>query len=379
MTRRLLFAIVLLGSSCSGGPAVDAGPDLGWPRARPSEVGLDSTVLAALDAEFARGDHRLIDAMFVTRRGQLVYHASYRRDYAAAYGGRDSVSRMYNYYDPAWHPYYRGTGLHTLQSVSKSITSAVYGVAAARGEMPDLDRPVISFFDTTRIANLDERKRRMTVRHLLTMTAGLAWDESTVPYTDPRNDCAVMEASDDWVQYVLDRPMATEPGQTFVYNSGATVLLAAVFGQATGKDLAEYADEHLFKPLGITEWYWKRTPGGVIDAEGGLYLAPQDLARIGLLFLQRGEWEGNRMIPAEWVTESMTPATAGRFGYGYQWWLVPYPDGRRHAWTGLGYGGQHLLVLPDEEIVAVFMGWNIDENPTLSPDAMIARLVEAVE
>jgi len=379
MRRWSVMMVVAFALACGDDSGIPPEAAAGWDTARPGQVGLKADSLAALDAEFARGEYRLIDGMFVARRGKLVYQASYQHDYAAAYGGRDTVSRMYNYYDPAWHPYYRGSKLHTLQSVSKSVTSVIYGVAAERGELPDLDRPVISFFDTTAIANLDDRKRRMTVRHLLTMTAGLAWDESTVPYTDPRNDCAVMEASEDWVRYVLDRPMAVEPGQAFVYNSGATVLLAAVFGQATGKDLAEYADEHLFKPLGIAEWYWKRTPAGVIDAEGGLYLHPGDLAKVGLMMVRRGEWNGRQLVSADWVAQSTAAHSGGRFEYGYQWWRVPYPDGQRAAWAGLGYGGQQLLILPDLEIVAVFTGWNIDENPTLNPADMVARLVAAAE
>jgi CubicO group peptidase (beta-lactamase class C family) len=256
----------------------------------------------------------------------------------------------------------------------------VYGVAKERGEMPNIDSAVVDYFDRGDVAALDARKRRLTVRDLLTMRAGLDWDESSVAYTDPRNNCAVMEASPDWAAYAIGRPMAAEPGDTFVYNSGATVLLAHVFRRSTGQDLGEYAARHLFEPLGITDFYWKRTPTGLPDAEGGLYLLPRDLAKLGLLYLRGGRWRDRQLVPADWVAASTAPVpTGGEYQYGLQWWLIPYPDGTgRFAWAGLGYGGQRLLVLPEEEIVAVFTGWNIDEHPPLSATEMVGRLLAAV-
>jgi CubicO group peptidase (beta-lactamase class C family) len=211
------------------------------------------------------------------------------------------------------------------------------------------------------------------------MTAGLAWDETAAEYTDTTNNAAVMEKSRDWVQYVLDRPMATEPGSQFVYNSGATELLAEIFKQATGRNLIEYAEANLFKPLGIASYYWKRTPLELPDTEGGLYLRPEDLAKIGYLFLKNGRWEGAQVVSPDWVSQSVTPAIhAGQVKYGLKWWLFPYgPEGAKLAWLGLGYGGQRLIVVPELEIVAVFTGWNIDEHPALSAREMLDRLVAA--
>jgi CubicO group peptidase (beta-lactamase class C family) len=267
-----------------------------------------------------------------------------------------------------------------MQSVSKSITSLVLGIAMTRGEFPSIDTDMLAFFPDREVEHLDDRKGRMTVRHLLTMTAGFDWDESTVEYTDPRNNCAVMEGSEDWVQYVLDRPMAAEPGSTWVYNSGATVLLAEMFQQSTGQDLAVYAEANLFQPLGITRTYWKRTPLGLPDTEGGLYLEAQDLAKIGLLMLRGGEWDGTRIVSSDWIAQSVVPAMeAGAMKYGFKWWLVPYgPGGTELAWAGNGYGGQRLIVLPEEDVVAVFTGWNIDEHPTLPMQEMTERIAAAV-
>jgi Beta-lactamase class C and other penicillin binding proteins len=148
-----------------------------------------------------------------------------------------------------------------------------------------------------RVPDAGPRRNDLTLKHLLTMTSGIKWDESTVAYTDPANSCAGMEKSDDWIQFVLDQPLADAPGATFVYNSGVTELLSQVIKKVTGKQADEYAAEHLFAPLGITDTYWKRTPKGLSDTEGGLYLTARDLAKIGYLYLHDGVWDGRRLLP----------------------------------------------------------------------------------
>ena len=210
-----------------------------------------------------------------------------------------------------------------MQSVSKTVTSVVIGVATARHEFPPLDTPVLSFFDAGQVKNVDARKQRMTLRHLLTMTAGLEWHED-LPYDDPKNSCGLMEASFDWVRFAIDQPMSDEPGARFNYNSGATQLLAHVFRKATGHDLEEYAARHLFARLGIERWFWKRTPTGLADSEGGLYLRPRDLAKIAYLFLKDGRWEGQAIVDRDWVKDSLAPSTTVADGvrYGFKWWLV---------------------------------------------------------
>ena len=383
--RRVLCLSLALVLACGAPapPAPPAPPTSDWATARPAEAGLDSALLVALDRDFAAGKYQYVDQMFVSRHGKVVYQTTYPHDYGKIYGGRDTVPGIYNYYDPGWHPFYKGTRMHTLQSVSKSITSVVFGIAIANGDFKTFDTTAMAFFPTRKIGNLDPRKKRRTIRHLLTMTAGLDWDESSTSYTDvSRNNAAMMEKSPDWVQYVIDRPMAAEPGSTWVYNSGATEMLAEIFKQGTGgKDLIDYAREHLFTPLGITNYYWKRNRLGLPDTEGGAYLEPADLAKIGLLMLRQGIWNGARVVSADWIKQSMTPAATARgdVKYGLKWWLFPYgPNKSKFAWTGNGWGGQRLIVLPDEEVVAVFTGWNIDENPALPIPEMIDRLVAAV-
>ena len=140
------------------------------------------------------------------------------------------------------------------------------------------------------------------------MTAGIEWDEFSTPYHSPKNSCRQMEESEDWVKFVINRPIAYAPGTHFEYSSGISQLLSHIMLESTGVPIDEYAEVHLFRPLGITESFWQKTPQGLSDTEGGLYLQPHDLAKIGLLYLRDGMWEGKRILPEGWVEASVRPA-----------------------------------------------------------------------
>jgi len=347
-----------------------------------SEVGIEAAPILALDAEFAQGDHGFVDGLTIIRHGAIVFDRSYPHDYATAYGGRDATLRPYNYFHPAWHPYYHGTDLHTLQSMTKSVTAVLVGMALARHAIPTLDVPILQYFDATEIDHLDDWKQRITLRHLLTMSAGLDWDELSMPYEDPANVCKQMEQSADWVSFTLNRPMADEPGTVFAYNSGLSQLLSHILLRAIGSPVDAYAAVHLFQPLGITDLYWKRAPGDLPDTEGGLYLRRTDLAKIGYLYIQDGWWEGHRLLPEGWVQASTRPAMPHmrpHTAYGYHWWLLTDEAPRRTvAWAAFGYGGQYLLIVPEVEVIVVVTGWNIAEHPDVDPYVTLHRILRAV-
>lgn len=365
-------------------------PGKDWPKATPSSQQVNADSLDAMEGDIRSGKFGNIDAMIVIRHGKMVFEKYFSNDYARIY--KDSVlvksalnshdpGGQYNYYNSWWHPYYRRGKLHSLQSVTKTITSVVIGAAITRKDFPSINTPVMNFFDSTQVKNIDDRKRRMTILHLLTMTAGFDWNE-LVHYSDPRNDCTNMEASFDWVQYVIDKPMAEEPGSRFNYNSGASQLLAYIFRKATGMDMEEYAVLHLFEPLGIEQHYWKRIPTGLPDTEGGLYLKETDLARIFYLFLKNGKWKDRLIIDPQWVKASISPFTrvGGTAQYGYKWWLFSYgKDNGKSVWAGSGFGGQWPMVIPELDMVVVFTGWNvIGGSPSLRVQETIRRLVGAV-
>ena len=360
-------------------------PTKGWQKATPASVGLDEKALASFDADLAGGKYKLVDSFQVFRCGREVFARKYANDYPKIYGKEAKtkgplnarLTGRYNYFDPNWHPYYHGTDLHSMQSVSKTVTSAIFGVAITRGDFKaGLDTPVLKFFDVAKVKNVDDRKRRMTLKDVLTMTTGLKWNEE-VPYDDPRSDSSLMEATDDWVQYVIDKPMAEEPGKVFNYSSGATELLAYIFQKETGQDIDAYGQKYLFAPLGIKH-HWKRTYLGVVDTEGGLYLNGEDLAKIGYLYLHEGLWDGKQIVSKEWVKESLTPYIKAEenFQYGFKWWL--YPLNGKFVWMAQGFGGQRLMVFPEENLIAVFTGWEILKDPAPTKD-LVDRLLPAVK
>lgn len=389
---RLMLCISLLLTPCAfaqkATPPSVPWPTHGWTKAAPASVGLDEQILLSFDRDLAGGKYMLVDSFHVFRCGYEVFARSYTHDYGQIYGKEANtkgplnarLTGPYNYFDPYWHPYYHGTDMHTMQSVSKTVTSVIYGIAITRGDFKAaLDTPVLKFFDNAKVKNVDDRKRRMTIKDVLTMTTGLQWNED-VPYDDPRSDSSLMEATDDWVQYVIDKPMAAEPGKVFNYSSGATELLAYIFQKETGRDIDDYGNKYLFTPLGIKH-HWKRTYLGVVDTEGGLYLSPENLAKIGYLYLHQGMWDSKQIVSKQWVKESLTPyvdASEGseNFKYGFKWWL--YPLGNKFVWMARGFGGQRLMVFPDENLIAVFTGWEIikDDAPTAD---LVKRLLPALK
>ncbi len=386
--RLLLLAATLF---VAGSPSVVRAQ--AWPVSSASSLGLNVAVLDSIDREIKAGTYGNVDRFLVIRHGKIAFDAKYPHDYDAAYGDSAKVTNAlnahdltgpFNYFNPWWHPFYRRGTLHTLQSVTKTVASVIIGAAVTRGEFPSLDTPILRYFDTTKVANIDDRKRRITIRHLLTMTGGFDWNES-LPYIDPNNTASGLEQSADWVKFTIDRPMMREPGTKFNYSSGESALIAHVFRQATGYDLEEYGAKYLFAPIGITQWFWKRTPSGSLDTEGGLYLDAQDLARVWYLFGQGGLWQGKRVISADWIKASITPSIAtgsspNSAQYGFKWWLYPDPtDAKKFIWTGSGFGGQFPMTFPDRDLVVVFNAWNIlPGKPSLPFRKAMERLAKAV-
>ena len=388
---RRLFCAALL--TLSGSSLADTQGLKEWQTARPEAVNLSSRALSAIHKDIQDGRYGYIDAFLVARHGNLVFERYYEHDYPSIYQQEAATpgalvvndpSGPYNYFNPWWHPYYRNTTLHSMQSVTKSVVSALVGIAISRGEFPDLDTPVLEFFDQAAVMNIDQRKRAMTLQDLLTMSDGLLWDES-LPYNNPGNAFAVMTKAHDWVKYTLDLPMGAQPGSGFNYNSGATLILGHIFRLATGIDIEEYAVDHLFTPLGINDYYWDRTPYGLTDTQEGLYISARSLARIAQLFLQKGRWQDEQVIPAAWVGESISPhyltGAEEDEAYGYLWWSQPYTFQERtlRGYFGKGFGGQRPIFLPELDLVIVLTGWNIlPEQPFFHAMEAIERVTAAI-
>jgi len=368
--------------------AAVAWPTHGWAKARPDEVGVEEKALTSFDHQLASGKYGLVDSFDLIRCGKVVFENKYPHDYGNIYGKEAKVkgplnARLtgpYNYFDPAWHPYYHGSDMHTMQSITKTVSSVIMGAAITRGDFKaGLDTPLMHYFDESKVKNMDERKKRITLRHVLTMTTGMEWMEN-VAYDDPRNEANLMEASDDWVQYVIDHPMGKEPGTVFNYSSGTSELLAYIFQKETGQDIEEYGEKYVFAPLGI-QHYWKRSPLHVVDTEGGLYLSGTDLAKIGYLYLHEGMWDGKQIVSKAWVKASLTPAIDAEegFKYGYKWWLLPRGNGLSVVAMGEGFGGQRLMVFPEKDLMATFTAWSILTDPPSYVQEFVSKFVPSVK
>lgn len=334
--KHALFSFLVAAAMAT---AAAAQPADDWPVAEPGSAGFAPDAAAQLDAAFDRGELPDLHAVLVARHGKLVLERYFE--------GTDE-----SWGTPLGHVRFGPETRHDLRSISKSVVGLLYGIALERGLVPGVDAPVLERFPDYADLGADVRRGRIRVRHALTMTMGTAWDES-LPYTDRRNSEIAMERSRDRYRYVLARPMVAEPGERWNYNGGATALLGHLIAAGSGKTLLAFAREHLFEPLGISQVDWASGADGVHAAASGLRMRPRDLARIGQLVLDEGNWRGRQVVPRDWLKASFqNPVQAQQgLGYGYQWWLGRgRGDGRRWI-AGFGNGGQRLIVIPDLQLV----------------------------
>ncbi|GAB5537002.1 MAG: hypothetical protein Rubg2KO_32510 [Rubricoccaceae bacterium] len=383
---RRLFLILAL-PAISSAP-VWSQPAISWPgetweTSTPEAEGIHPDSVAAIVADMESGAYGYIDAFMLIRHGRVVADYRFEQDYETLAAQYDTTNYQYNYDHPDWHPYYQGTDLHSLQSVTKSVLSAAMGIAIDEGHIEGVHVPAMSFFDAYRPFETDARKEAMTLEDLLTMRSGLLWQD-TGGYDSDEHDTIKLEASDTWIQFVLDKPTDAQPGTQWQYNDGASVLIGKILREATGQRADDWANQRLFQPIGIDAFYWKTTPDGEADTEGGLYLRTEDLARVGYLFLRGGNWNGTQVISQDWVEASTSPVVPHingpqSIGYGYQWWVPRHEDGQTRIFAANGYGGQFLLVSPEHDIVAVFNGWTIHDRPAKSTwTALQQRILPAL-
>jgi CubicO group peptidase (beta-lactamase class C family) len=271
---------------------------------------------------------------------------------------------------------------HDMRSVSKSIVGLLYGLALAAGRVPVPEADLLSQFPEYSDLSSDSARQSLTVKHALTMTLGTDWDELTIPYTDPRNGETAMNNAADRYRYVLERPVIEPPGKRWIYNGGATALLARLIEKGTGRPLHDFAREVLFAPLRIENTEWRRGMDGEPIAASGLRMTPRDLARIGTMILGGGRWDGRQVVPAEWLATSFAPAVSMPDGqqYGHHWYLgsVPMNDGAggvRHEKTihAVGNGGQRLFLLPRLDLVVAVTAGNYNAPSDGRPPMVILR------
>jgi len=312
--------ICLFGMTCYASSAY--WPTEGWRTATPEEQGLHSNILADMLEEIQKKSYS-IDSITIVRNGFMV---------ADAY----------------FYPFSKGRK-HIIHSCTKSIMSALIGIAIDKGYIKNVDQTIVDLFSDRKISNLNEHKKSITLENLLTMASGLecrdSWRYREVGLEE-------MMHSDDWAQYVLDLPTAEPPGERFEYCNGVSYLLSVIIQKTTNMRTLEFAKKNLFGPLGITDVRWETSPQGIDIGWGRMWLTPHDMAKIGWLYLNKGRWTDKQIVPAMWVKESTRAhIDAADVLYGYQWWV----DSNGY-YAAVGAKGQGIFILPDKNIVAVFTG-----------------------
>ncbi len=341
--------------------------DDGWETASVASVDMDAGPLIRLmDTLLEAEDHR-IHGVLVVKDGKLVFE-----EYFAGYKFSLAQQGEYIVFD-------RDT-LHNLASVTKSVTSALVGIALDRGSIASLNERAFTYLPE--YADLSGGgKDEITLEHLITMTSGLQWDEETYWYPDPRNDIVQLFLVDDPIRFVLGKPLVAEPGTQFHYSGGCTNVLGEIVSKATLTGLDDFSEQFLFTPLGVTDFEWQYLPGGVVFASGDLRLRPRDMAKLGSMYLSRGTWKEARVLSQDWIdvsTRRHIPLDWGwTDGYGYGWWTQSYQVAERAVETffAAGWGGQQISVVPELDMVVVFTGGGYYEDPLLSPDEMMRDYV----
>jgi len=299
----------------------------GWETTPIRETGIDTTLLYAMMTDIYE-NREYMHSVLIVKDGRLVFE------------------EYMNGWDPA--------RLHRAQSVTKSFTSTVVGLAIEQGLIADIDDPLRQYLPEYS-SLFDYSKNKVSIRHLLTMSAGFDWNEAETYYNDPsRCDAHIAEAGDDYVRYLLEKPIVTEPGTFWYYNSGYPNILGYIVEKTSGKNITEFAYEHLFEPLGIKRCCWMATTGeNRPGCAGGLRLTSRDLARYGQLYLNKGVWQGVRVVSERWVEESVKrrmDAEQGT-GYGYLWKSIS--AGGHEIFFASGTGGQYVACVPDVNVVVV--------------------------
>jgi len=305
-------------------------PTSGWRYCKPEEVGMDSEKLRELNDEILLllELHVNVNSVMIIKDGYVVAEQYYSEDYTA-------------------------DDLHSIYSCTKSLTSALVGIAIEQGFIEDEQVLMMDYFQDYEIADLSAAKEAITLWHLLTMSAGFEWYELEYPYGDVRNTFYNFVRSNDRVQFALDRPMSANPGLEYSYSTGTSHLISAIVQESTGMRTDSFALDKIFEPLGIEHYYWPIDYQGVANGGNGVRMTPRDMAKFGYLYLKNGQWEEKQLVPAQWVEKSQLKHMERKYipdnYYGYHWWVSS-----EDYYSAVGYGGQWIVVVPEQELVVVF-------------------------
>ncbi len=326
------------------------------------DVGIDVNTLGYGIDRIRNGKNGEVHSLLVYNRGKIVVE-EYFQGHDYKWDGPNHHGTLVN-----WHVDRR----HNVASVGKGITSACIGIAIEQGFIESVDQSIFDYLPEHQHLKTAE-KEQITIEHLLTMTSGLQWDEWGTTLANEINDLVALWDCDDPVACILERPMVSKPGTEYIYSGGNMIVLGEIIQNATGMDIESFSWEYLFGPMGIEEipaWDWMNDTG-VIYAGGNQVLTPREMMKVGVTYLNNGVWNGQQIIPEEWVFLSSEPfgnntgikvpgADGGRMGYGYTWWLwdTKHNGETLNTYNAIGWGGQQITVIPELDTVIVFTGGN---------------------
>ncbi len=332
-----LFALLTENAVCEQPKKREYWPTSGWKTSTPEMQGMDSAKLMIAD-EFIQ--NRLPDAfsLLVVKNGYLVFEKYY------SWGSPEKYA--------------------VVHSVTKSVTSALIGIALDKGYLNNVDQKLTEFFPEYITDDLDPRKKKISLRHLLTMSAGFRWN-------DRGPVMRYWYTSSNWAKFTIQLPQENNPGDVFNYNSSTSHLLSIILSKSTKISTLDFARQNLFEPLGIQSAYWHQDPQGYYNGGFGLGLSARDLAKIGFLYLNNGYWNGQSIVSEYWVKESTDQQiqafrhpTYGTFGYGYQWWVKKVDDcSSFRAW---GRRGQFIVIVPELDLVIAVTSETAQPHPPTS-------------
>lgn len=320
----------------------------GWQTNNLTQLGIDATPLETLidNINNKRAGFLHVDSLVISYDGELVLQEQLRSslDFADDWAGNRDVD------------------LHVLNSVTKSYTSALIGIAIDQQLISSVDVKVHDYFShKLPIDNWTEDKQNITLENWLNMRHGYTWDEWNVSYLDSNNLNSQMNNTGDPIQFLLDRPMSTEPGTTFAYSTGVSFGIGRILQLATGMSVENFLVDNLLTPLNISDYdFWSLDRQ--LHTGSALYLTTRDMAKFGQLFLDGGVWNGEQIISEQWVETSTQQRIdlneTGSFGYGYQWWMGEFEaNGQAYrSFYANGYGGQFIFVFPELQLVVALTG-----------------------